>query len=109
MKKVSTNELEIGMKLARKVENDKGMVLLPEGIELTEAHIGRLKKWGIEEIFVEGEDGSGSGADQVVGDLKMDDAFLAVLDHKFEQVKDDPIMQGIYNAVKAVLSSNSGE
>ena len=108
MKKVSTNELETGMKLARKVENDKGMVLLPEGIELTEAHIGRLKKWGIEEIFVEGEDEDG-GADQVVGDLKMDDAFLSVLDHKFELVKDDPIMQGVYNAVRAVLSDNSGE
>ena len=109
MKKVSTNEAEVGMKIARKVENDKGMVLLPEGIELTEAHIGRLKKWGVEEIFVEGEDDSGGGADQVVGDLKMDDEFIKVLDHKFEPVKDDPIMQGIYNAVKAVLSNSSGE
>ena len=110
MKKVSTNELEAGMKLARKVENDKGMVLLPEGIELTDAHIGRLKKWGIEEIFVEGEDADGGGgADAVVGDLKMDDEFMAILDHKFELVKDDPIMLGIYNAVKAVLSSDSGE
>ena len=105
MKKVSTNELQSGMKIARKVENDGGMVLLPEGIELTDAHIGRLKKWGIEEIFVEGEE-EGGGGDDVVGNLEMSDEFISVLDHKFEQVKDDPIMQGIYNAVKAVLSSN---
>ena len=52
MKKVNTPELEVGMKIAQKVENKNGMVLLPEGIVLTDSHIARLKKWGVESIFV---------------------------------------------------------
>ena len=107
MKKVTTDELQIGMIIARKVENDSGMVLLPEGIELTEAHIGRLKKWGIKEIYVEGED-AGSG-EEIVGDIQISDEFLDILDHKFEKVKDDPIMQSIYNAIRAVASNKNGE
>jgi len=110
MRKVATNDLEPGMKIARKVENKAGMVLLPEGIELTEAHISRLKKWGIEEIYVEGEDekGAGSGAD-IVPDLTVSEDFIANLNHKFEKVLDDPIMQGIYNAVKSIASGENKE
>ncbi|MCK5707439.1 MAG: hypothetical protein KAI43_07275 [Candidatus Aureabacteria bacterium] len=106
MKKVNTAELEAGMKIAQKVENANGMVLLPEGIVLTEAHIGRLKKWGIESIFVEGEgeDGGGGG---VVPSMELSEEFIKNLDHKFEKVKDDPIMQGIYEAVKNVASQQS--
>ena len=82
MKKVNTAELEAGMKIAQKVENANGMVLLPEGIVLTEAHIGRLKKWGIESIFVEGEgeDGGGGG---VVPSMELSEEFIKNLDHKF--------------------------
>ncbi|MBN1522183.1 MAG: hypothetical protein JW928_06590 [Candidatus Aureabacteria bacterium] len=107
MKKVTTNDLQPGMKIARKVENKAGMVLLPEGIELTEAHIGRLKKWGIEEIYVEGEDEGGAGSADMVPDLTISEEFIAKLDHKFEKVLDDPIMQSIYNAVKAAASGDS--
>ena len=106
MKKVPTDEVQPGMKIARKVENEGGMVLLPEGIELTEGHIGRLKKWGIKEVYIEGEDGG--GGNEIVEDLAISDEFLSRLEHKFELVKDDPIMQGIYNAVKSVAQGSSG-
>ena len=102
MKKVSVAELQVGMKIAQKVENKSGMVLLPEGIELTESHIGRLKKWGIENIFVEGEgDDGGAG---IVADVSLSEDFVVRLDHKFENVKDDPIMLSIYNAIKSIAS-----
>ena len=110
MKKVTTEEFQAGMKIAKKVENNNGMVLLPEGIVLSEAHVARLKKWGVEEIYVEGEsaDGADSGND-IVGDMKMNEEFSARLELKFEKVKDDPIMQSIYNAVKLIASQSSGE
>ena len=110
MKKVTTEEFQAGMKIAKKVENNNGMVLLPEGIVLSEAHVTRLKKWGVEEIYVEGEDADGGGSESdIVGDIKMNEEFAARLDHKFEKVKDDPIMQSIYNAVKLIASQSSGE
>jgi len=109
MKKVTTEEFQAGMKIAKKVENNNGMVLLPEGIVLSEAHVARLKKWGVEEIYVEGEAADGDSGSDIVGDIKMNEEFTARLEHKFEQVKEDPIMQSIYNAVKLIASQGSGE
>jgi len=107
VKKVATNQLAPGMKVALKIENQSGMVILPEGIELTEALIGRLKKLGVQEVWVEGADEAGGGA--IAPDLSgASPEFIAKLTHKFELVKDDPVMQGIYNSVLAVISKKKG-
>jgi hypothetical protein len=106
MKKVNVDQLQQGMKVAQKVENKNGMVLLPEGIELTDVNIGRLKKWGVDFVYVEGQD-DGSAGGPNVPELKLTDEYAAYITHKFEFVKDDPIMAGIMNAVKLVASKKS--
>ena len=108
MRKISVEDLKAGMKVAQKVENKAGMVLLPEGIELTDAHISRLKKWGIEEIFVEGEPQDGEGAEDglLPSNLNNED-FLKELNYKFEKVLDDPIMKKIYDVVKSIIAGDS--
>ena len=42
--------------MAEPVVNDRGMVILPKGAELTAPVIGRLQKMNVTEVAVEGED-----------------------------------------------------
>ena len=107
MRKISVENLKAGMKIAQKVENKAGMVLLPEGIELTESHISRLKKWGIEEVYIEGDAAPGeeSPADSLIPSRMNNEEFIQKLNYKFERVLEDPIMKKIYDTVKSVILS----
>lgn len=55
MLRVSINQLKPGMRLAKPVLNDSGMVLLPEGSELAQPMIERLNVAGISFVFIEGK------------------------------------------------------
>lgn len=56
MRLVSVNRLQAGMKLGKKIYNDEGLVLLADGIELTDALIKRLAKIDIGYIYIEDAD-----------------------------------------------------
>lgn len=53
MRLVSVNRLQAGMKLGKKIYNDEGLVLLADGMELTDALIKRLEKIDIGYIYIE--------------------------------------------------------
>ncbi|KWX73123.1 HD-GYP domain-containing protein [Paenibacillus jilunlii] len=53
MRLVSVNRLQAGMKLGKKIYNDEGLVLLADGVELTDALIKRLAKIDIGYIYIE--------------------------------------------------------
>ncbi|MEK4063739.1 MULTISPECIES: HD-GYP domain-containing protein [unclassified Paenibacillus] len=53
MRLVSVNRLQAGMKLGKKIYNDEGLVLLADGIELTDALIKRLARIDIGYIYIE--------------------------------------------------------
>ncbi|WP_379160766.1 HD-GYP domain-containing protein [Paenibacillus sp. sgz5001063] len=53
MRLVSVNRLQAGMKLGKKIYNDEGLVLLADGVELTDAMIKRLAKIDIGYIYIE--------------------------------------------------------
>ncbi len=53
--KISIEKAKPGMKIAREVVNEAGMVVLPAGKELTESLINRLSSMDIDYIYVEGE------------------------------------------------------
>lgn len=55
MIRVSIDKLLPGMKLARPVQNESGMVLLPKGTELLQPTIERLNATGIPFVFIEGK------------------------------------------------------
>lgn len=52
MRLVSVNRLQAGMKLGKKIYNDEGLVLLADGVELTDALIKRLAKIDIGYIYI---------------------------------------------------------
>ncbi|WP_150267302.1 HD-GYP domain-containing protein [Paenibacillus tepidiphilus] len=53
MRLVSVNRLQAGMKLGKKIYNDEGLVLLADGMELTDSLIKRLAKIDIGYIYIE--------------------------------------------------------
>ncbi len=54
MRKIPIDSAESGMVLARDVTNPSGAVLFPQGAELDERMISRLKGLQVDFIFVEG-------------------------------------------------------
>ena len=95
---IHVRKLQPGMILAAQVNNFLGNTLLKSGVTISEKHIITLKSWGIKSIAVEGENQEDSqhqadttnSAQKVVRDL----------DRVFSTVKDQPIMQMIYQIVK---------
>ena len=50
------SDLRPGMILSHPLKDLAGRTLLKEGAELTESYIDRIKRWGFDEVAVEGED-----------------------------------------------------
>jgi len=89
LKKVSINELEEGMILAKPILRGS-MVILAEGTELTSSWISRIDDMGIENLFVEGV---------VEQAIPLEEA-LASLDARFMMVNDAPYMSLLKKILK---------
>jgi len=92
LKKISTDDIEDGMNLARPVTGPSGNVVLMEGATLSKALARRLKTWNIQSVFIESDETA-----------QMDDgAKLKIaeqLNSKFGALKDDPIMGIVYDSL----------
>ena len=51
---VAVADLEPGMVVAKDVKDQGGRIMLRAGNEISEKHLGILKKWGIHDVDVEG-------------------------------------------------------
>ena len=88
MRSVLLDQAKPGEEVAEPVKNDRGMVILPEGAKLTPALIDRLRKMGVVEVMVEGEDPNApppKSLDELLEDLKV----------RFEGQEDNPLMMQI--------------
>ena len=56
MRRLYLSEAAPGDVIAEPVVNERGMVILPKGAELTAPVIGRLQKMNVTDIVVEGDD-----------------------------------------------------
>ncbi|OEU65651.1 MAG: hypothetical protein BA863_01170 [Desulfovibrio sp. S3730MH75] len=87
MQKIPVKLAESGMKLAKPVTRENGMVVLAEGLELTESLISRLEGMDVERIVVQGNPlDLGSGGDSSWG--KKSER----LDHLFRRYNEDKWM-----------------
>jgi hypothetical protein len=80
--KLIISELKPAMRLLKPVANPSGMVLLTEGLELTEELIDRLRKMEIESVFVRGGNKP----------TRPKDVLLSELDYRFKKVETEPQM-----------------
>jgi len=89
MQKIPLNLAKPGMRLAKAVLNEKGLVLCGEGVELNDALISRLSNLNINKITVDGHPVD-TGAEEKPLDEQLQD-----LEKRFEKVKSDPLMKMI--------------
>lgn len=95
MKKIATESVTAGARLARPVVNDSGITLFGEGTILDEKSIERIKGLGIDYIYVEG---ASSPRRPIEEEFKE-------LEKRFSKAIDVPYMTTIKTAVKEYISS----
>ena len=88
MRRLYLSEVAPGDVIAKPVVNDRGMVILPRGAELTAPVIGRLQKMNVTDIVVEGEDPSAPPP-------KTLEELLQDLDDRFQGLDQDLVMMEI--------------
>ena len=82
MPKLNLSDLKPGMRLLKPVTNPSGLVLLTEGLELTEDLIDRLRKMEIESVFVRGSNKP----------ARPKEVLLSELDYRFKKTETEPQM-----------------
>lgn len=102
MRHIYVSEAEAGDIIAEPVVNERGMVILPKGAELTLAVIGRLQKMNVTELAVEGDDPNAPPP-------KTHEEQIAELDARFEGLEKDAMMMGIKAIAREHLDARFGE
>ncbi len=90
MPRMTPDKLQAGMVLSKPVTNANGVVMLPEGAELTESMIQKMSDMDVEYAYVK-------GAPQEGGSLEE---MLRGLDRRFEAVEKAPYMDIIKKVVR---------
>ena len=98
MPKVVPDNLQTGMILSKPVANANGVVLLMEGIELTDALIVKIREMDVDWVHIKGAPGS---------DARLEE-MIAVLDRRFKAVEGAPYMGVIKNAVREHIENIYG-
>ncbi len=91
MQKIPLNRAKPGMKLAKPVARDNGVVIMAEGLELSESLLDRLENMKITKVVVQGNpvDMDHGGSDTAFAQR------LERLDHLFRNQENDPWMRKI--------------
>lgn len=100
----SINNVQAGMVLAKDALNFRKQLLLPAGTVLTEKNIETMIAWGVSEVDTEGcsEPSLEQVEQHIAEDPKLAEAN-AELDHRFADVRNDPIMKEILAIAKKQL------
>jgi hypothetical protein len=103
MQKVPIALASPGMVLAKPIMNDKGMPLCAEDTELTETLIDRLRAMNIAVVTVKGHP---LGDDSPV---KTVEEKIQDIQERFSQVKGDPLMDKIMEAIIDAVKQEDAE
>ncbi len=101
MRALGLGELKPGMTLAESVNDMQGMLLLKEGVALTEKSILMLKSWGVDNALVEGEPDEGD--EEGAPDAREMEAIDLGLKEKFAELAEGPVMAEIMRAAGILL------
>ncbi|MEH7123831.1 HD-GYP domain-containing protein [Bacillus sp. JJ1532] len=100
MRLVTTTSVEAGTVLAKAIYNEKGQVLLNEGITLKESLIQRLQDLGISYIFIKE-----NGTEDIEYNGSISDTIrleaIQTISSTFEEIQRDPSLTGSYVVDKA--------
>jgi hypothetical protein len=104
MGRISINNVQAGMVLAKDALNFRKQLLLPAGTVLTEKNIETMIAWGVSEVATEGcaEPSLEQVEQHIAEDPNLAEAN-AELDHRFADVRNDPLMKEILAIAKKQL------
>jgi hypothetical protein len=94
MQKIPLTLAKQGMKVAKAVLNEKGLVLCGEGVELDDALISRLTNLNVNKITVVGHPVD-TGMEEKPLEEQVQD-----LEKRFEKVKSDPLMKMVKDMIE---------
>lgn len=96
MKKITVDNIEDGMILGKEVSGSSGNVLLSKGTPLSAAIGRRLLNWGVNSVFIEGEeDSQQEESTNTISTETLKNELIS----KFSNVINNPIMKKIFVAV----------
>jgi hypothetical protein len=98
MPRMAPDSLEEGMVLSQPVTNANGVVMLPEGAELTKSMIQKMLDMDIECAYVKGAPREGGSLEQMLTDL----------DARFRKAEKAPHMAAIKKIVREHIESLYG-
>ncbi|HOW55889.1 MAG TPA: hypothetical protein PLR60_14715 [Syntrophorhabdaceae bacterium] len=90
MPKVAIDNLKPGMKTAKPVVNNNGMVLLGENTDLTAELIDRIRNMDVDGVYIQG----------TARPSKSKDEFLSEIEDRFRNVENDPRMEVIKRSIQ---------
>jgi hypothetical protein len=90
MRIVDKGRLEAGMKLAKAITNDSGMVMISEGSALTDSMIKRIENMEVGAVYIEGE----------APNAKSKAELLEDLDRRFRKTEDEKYMSLIKDVIR---------
>lgn len=90
MPRVTIDKLKPGMKLSRPITNEMDVVLIGEGVELTDALIKRISDMGIRTVYIEG----------TTKPKKPKEEMLKELDERFKKTEKEPHMYLLKKVVR---------
>ena len=103
MQRIAITQAKAGMVLADAAENEKGTVVCGPGTPLTEILIGRLERFGVGRISVEGHPVKKAGEDKSL------ETLAAELDARFAKHTDNPLMMEVKGVFHAQLQERMAE
>ena len=100
MKCISVKEAKPGMILARPITDQQGRTIVNEGASLSQVYISRLGKWGVDQLYIQEEEGAERGDVGLAQDQGMIDEIGATDDAAGEDIPDMPTRLGLPPGVK---------
>lgn len=91
MRRITIDDMQAGMVVAKPIMNEGGMVMLSEGTTLTDSLISRIGRMELSHIYIVGDaPGAKTCAERLVD-----------LDRRFKKTENEKYMDTIKNAIKS--------
>jgi hypothetical protein len=96
MRQVFLEDAKPGDEVAEPVKNDRGMVILPKVAKLSVPMIAKMRRMGVLEVVIEGDDPNAPPP-------KTLDELLEDLDFRFDGLEDNKLMMAIKKTAREHL------
>jgi len=101
MRQIFLEDAKPGDEVAEPVKNDRGMVILPKGAKLSVAMIAKMRRMGVREVVVEGDDPNAPPP-------KTREELLEDLEFRFEGLEENMQMMSIKKTAREHLLQRKG-